>query len=73
MYLLGGAPALPSECAQPSLETVRVTFEAAERLGRAGRRMSKRPTDHLEPAAKKRGSERQLTKDDASDEEVGRQ
>lgn len=31
--------------------------------------MSKRPTDHLEPAAKKRGSERQLTKDDASDED----
>jgi len=31
----------------------------------------KRPTDHLEPAAKKRGSERQITKDDADqDEEV---
>lgn len=32
----------------------------------------KRPTDHLEPAAKKRGSERQLTKDnfDEEDEEV---
>ena len=29
----------------------------------------KRATDHLEPAAKKRGSERQITKDDASDEE----
>ena len=34
--------------------------------------MSKRPTDHLEPAAKKRGNERQLTKDDpSSDDEVG--
>jgi hypothetical protein len=34
--------------------------------------MSKRPTDHLEPAAKKRGSERQLTKDDDEEEhEVG--
>lgn len=32
--------------------------------------MSKRPTDGLEPAAKKRGSSRQLTKDDPSDEEV---
>ncbi|KAL0054625.1 hypothetical protein WJX82_000112 [Trebouxia sp. C0006] len=31
--------------------------------------MSKRPTDHLEPAAKKRGNDRQLTKDDASDED----
>jgi len=31
--------------------------------------MSKRPTDGLEPAAKKRGNSRQLTKDDASDEE----
>lgn len=31
--------------------------------------MSKRPTDHLEPAAKKRGNERQLTKDDPSDDE----
>ncbi len=31
--------------------------------------MSKRPTDHLEPAAKKRGDDRQLTKDDASDED----
>ena len=31
--------------------------------------MSKRPTDHLEPAAKKRGNDRQLTKDDPSDEE----
>jgi len=31
--------------------------------------MSKRPTDHLEPSAKKRGNNRQLTKDDASDEE----
>lgn len=30
--------------------------------------MSKRPTDHLEPLAKRR-SDRQLTKDDASDEE----
>ncbi len=30
----------------------------------------KRATDHLEPAAKKRGSERQITKDDASDEDV---
>lgn len=29
----------------------------------------KRATDHLEPAAKKRGSERQLTKDDPSDSE----
>lgn len=35
--------------------------------------MSKRPTDHLEPAAKKRGNDRQLTKDDESeDEEVYR-
>jgi hypothetical protein len=33
--------------------------------------MSDRPTDHLEPAAKKRGSDRQLTKDDASDESGG--
>lgn len=32
--------------------------------------MSKRPTDDLEPAAKKRGNSRQLTKDDASDDEV---
>jgi hypothetical protein len=35
--------------------------------------MSDRPTDHLQPAAKKRGSDRQLTKDDGSsrsDEEV---
>ena len=32
--------------------------------------MSKRPTDDLEPAAKKRGNSRQLTKDDPSDEEV---
>ncbi len=34
--------------------------------------MADRPTDHLEPAAKKRGSDRQLTKDDGSgsDEEV---
>jgi len=34
--------------------------------------MGDRPTDHLEPAAKKRGSDRQLTKDDGSgsDEEV---
>lgn len=34
----------------------------------------KRATDHLEPSAKKRGNERQLTKDDASDDEdqVGR-
>lgn len=32
----------------------------------------KRPTDHMEPSAKKRGNERQLTKDDESDgEEVG--
>ena len=33
--------------------------------------MSKRPTDDLEPAAKKgkRTNSRQLTKDDASDEE----
>ena len=31
--------------------------------------MSKRPTDHLEPAAKKRGNDRQLTKDDPSDED----
>lgn len=31
--------------------------------------MSKRPTDHLEPSAKKRGNSRQLTKDDASDED----
>ena len=30
---------------------------------------NKRPTDHLEPSAKKRGSERQITKDDVSDEE----
>lgn len=32
----------------------------------------KRPTDHLEPSAKKRTSERQITKDDTenSDEEV---
>ena len=30
--------------------------------------MSKRPTDHLEPASKRR-NERQLTKLDASDEE----
>ena len=32
-----------------------------------------RPTDHLEPAAKKRGSDRQLTKDDVegSDDESG--
>lgn len=30
---------------------------------------SKRPTDHLEPAAKKRGNDRQLTKDDPSDED----
>jgi hypothetical protein len=29
----------------------------------------KRPTDHLEPAAKKRGSERQITKDDESDDD----
>jgi hypothetical protein len=29
----------------------------------------KRATDHLEPAAKKRGSERQITKDDGSDDE----
>lgn len=29
----------------------------------------KRPTDHLEPTAKKRGSERQITKDDESDED----
>lgn len=34
--------------------------------------MSKRPTDGLEPEAKKRGSSRQLTKDDASDEEEDR-
>lgn len=35
--------------------------------------MSKRPTDHLEPSAKKRASDRQLTQDDASsdEEEVG--
>lgn len=32
--------------------------------------MSKRPTDDLEPAAKKRGNSRQLTKDDPSDDEV---
>ena len=33
----------------------------------------KRPTDHMEPAAKKRGNDRQITKDDASedDEQVG--
>lgn len=31
---------------------------------------SKRPTDHLEPLAKRR-SDRQLTKDDASDDEGG--
>jgi hypothetical protein len=31
--------------------------------------MSKRPTDHLEPAAKKRTNDRQLTKDDDSEEE----
>ena len=31
--------------------------------------MSKRPTDHLEPSAKKRGNSRQLTKDDESDED----
>ena len=31
--------------------------------------MSKRPTDHLEPSAKKRGNERQLTKDDEEDDE----
>lgn len=31
--------------------------------------MSKRPTDHLEPAAKKRGNDRQLTKDDPSDDD----
>ena len=30
--------------------------------------MSKRPTDHLEPSAKKRTNDRQLTKDDASDD-----
>ena len=29
----------------------------------------KRPTDHLEPSAKKRGSDRQLTKDDDLSEE----
>lgn len=29
----------------------------------------KRPTDHMEPSAKKRGNERQLTKDDESDGE----
>ena len=35
--------------------------------------MSKRPTDDLEPSAKrgKRGSDRQLTKDDRSDDEDG--
>lgn len=32
--------------------------------------MTKRPTDDDEPPAKKRGSGRQLTKDDASDDEV---
>jgi hypothetical protein len=31
--------------------------------------MSGRPTDHLEPVAKKRGSDRQLTKDDGSDDD----
>lgn len=31
--------------------------------------MTGRPTDHMEPSAKKRGNERQLTKDDASDDE----
>jgi hypothetical protein len=31
--------------------------------------MSKRPTDHLEPAAKKRTNDRQLTKDDDSEED----
>jgi hypothetical protein len=29
----------------------------------------KRPTDHLEPAAKKRGSDRQLTKDDVDEDD----
>lgn len=29
----------------------------------------KRATDHLEPAAKKRGNDRQITKDDESEEE----
>lgn len=32
--------------------------------------MSKRPTDGDEPPAKKRASSRQMTKDDASDDEV---
>ncbi|KAK9830926.1 hypothetical protein WJX81_006430 [Elliptochloris bilobata] len=31
--------------------------------------MSKRPTDHLEPSAKKRTNNKQLTKDDASEED----
>ena len=37
------------------------------------KKMSGRPTDHLEPAAKKRGSDRQLTKNDVgdSDDESG--
>ena len=29
----------------------------------------KRATDHLEPSAKKRGNDRQLTKDDPSDDD----
>ena len=33
------------------------------------KRMSGRPTDQLEPQAKKRGSERQLTKNDVGDSE----
>jgi len=31
----------------------------------------KRPTDHLEPAAKKRGSDHQLTRDDVDEEDDG--
>jgi hypothetical protein len=40
-------------------------FAAARSIAMSG----KRPTDHLEPAAKKRGSERQLTKDDHAEDE----
>ena len=53
-------------CAAPRCES-RVFFSGKQfAMGDADR-----PTDHLQPPAKKRGSDRQLTKDDASDSEGG--
>ena len=57
-------------CKRLLLASGLVTLISAELVFLA---MSKRPTDDLEPSAKrgKRGSDRQLTKDDPSDDEDG--